>query len=600
MSHNICKNYTYSGTYYVILPLYMLRTHHCGALRAEHVSETVTLYGWVHRIRNVGTLLWIEIRDKYGHTQLIFERGKTSDKVWHLAHKLGREDVIETTGIVVKRSAPNTNLSTGAVEVSVESLKRLATSEVPPFLLEEESDGGELLRLKYRYLDLRRGPLQRSLHLRHRLLTTIRTFLEQESFTEVETPLLIKSTPEGARDFVVPSRLHDGQYYALPQSPQLFKQLLMIGGMDRYYQFARCFRDEDHRSDRQPEFTQLDCELSFVSQEDILNLFEQLLAHIFSELLDQSLPLPFPRLPYTEAMKRYGTDKPDLRYEMPLFWPSDTNVCQDFPLFVAQPSVAGLVIENGIGSISRRTLNNYKDIVCSPQIGAAGLAYLRVGEPNHHEGPLTKHFSQKQLEIWGQEGGASAGDLILFIAGPRASVMSGASELRSIVAEQLNLYDPSTYQALWVTDFPLFTRDEEHGTLRSVHHPFTAPIAAHQSLDLLHEKPLEMRSEAYDLVVNGTEIGGGSIRIHSSELQKEVLAILGHSSEAIEEQFGFLLEALRYGAPPHGGIAVGIDRLCALMMGPSYNIRDCIAFPKNTASRDLMIGAPSSLRTEEP
>ena len=572
----------------------MLRTHNCGALTEEHLSTHVTLCGWVYRVRDVGMLLWIELRDKYGHTQLICEQGQSPAEVWALAQQLGREDVIQAEGIVVKRADANPKLSTGAIEIRVQVLRRLSKSEVPPFLIDEESDGGEPLRLKYRYMDLRRGPLQRSLSFRHRLSRMIRACLDKEDFTEIETPLLIKSTPEGARDFVVPSRLHEGQYYALPQSPQLFKQLLMIGGMDRYYQFARCFRDEDHRADRQPEFTQLDCELSFVSQEDVLDIFERLLVNIFRELLGKDLQRPFLRLPYADAMTRYGTDKPDLRYELPLFWPSAVRVQQDFALFAAQESVAGLVIQGGSASISRRMLDNYKDLICSPQLGAAGLAYLRVGHAHAHEGPLSKHFKQETLQQWVQEGSATAGDLILFIAGPRRSVTAAAAALRAAIAKQLQLYDPSDYQALWVVDFPLFATGE-NDTLSPMHHPFTAPIEAHQDAKLLRETPLDLQSEAYDLVINGVEIGGGSIRIHSAELQQQLLSVLGYSSKFIEEQFGFLLQALRYGAPPHGGIAIGIDRLCALMLGQADNIRDCIAFPKNTASRDLMTGAPSGI-----
>ena len=575
----------------------MLRTHSCGALNEADVSASVTLCGWVHRVRNVGTLLWIELRDNYGRTQLICERGKSPAEVWSLAQQLGREDVIQAKGKVIKRAEANPKLSTGSIEVSVRSLLRVSASEVPPFLIEEESDGGELLRLKYRYLDLRRAPLQRSLKFRDRLLRSIRSFLEQEEFTEVETPLLIKSTPEGARDFVVPSRLHDGQYYALPQSPQLFKQLLMIGGLDRYYQFARCFRDEDHRADRQPEFTQLDCELSFVQQEDVLDLFERLVVYVFRELLEKDLPRPFPRLPYAEAMTQYGTDKPDLRYEMKLFSPSSLRVQKDFPLFADQEAVAGFVVEQGSASMSRRMLDKYKELVCSPQLGAVGLAYLRVGASQSHEGPLIKHFKQETLEQWVQEGHAAAGDLILFVAGPKRRVTAAAAALRTAIATQHQLYNPSDYQALWVVDFPLFKKDEASDVLTPMHHPFTAPIEAHQDPKLLSEKPLEMRSEAYDLVINGVEVGGGSIRIHSASLQQHLLSILGYGPEAIERQFGFLLQALRYGAPPHGGVALGLDRLCALMLGQGYGIRDCIAFPKNTAGRDLMIGAPSVLES---
>ena len=571
----------------------MLRTHTCGALRRSHIDQSVTLCGWVHRLRNAGTLLWIDLRDKYGYTQLICKRGHTTQEVWQQVQALGREDVIKAEGKVILRESPNPKLPTGEIEIDLKHLGLFSSAELPPFLIEEESDASEPLRLQYRYLDLRRGPLQRSLVFRYQLSRSIREFLHQEQFTEIETPLLIKSTPEGARDFIVPSRLHKSQYYALPQSPQLFKQLLMVGGLDRYYQFARCFRDEDHRSDRQPEFTQLDCECSFVSQEDILSLFEGLLSSVFRELMGRELPRPFPRLSYSEAISRYGTDKPDLRYDLPLFAMKETVGPVDFPLFSQNEAISALVVPGAASSTSRRALDAYRDLVCVPQLGAQGLAYLRVGERCAHDTPLKKHFSQEILQEWVEKVGAKVGDLILLIAAESSKIAAASSALRTELATRYHLYDSAHYQALWVIDFPLFEKDPETKNLRAMHHPFTSP--ATEDLETLLEKPLEASSKAYDLVLNGVEIGGGSIRIHSADLQEQVLRMLGYSAQEIDHRFGFLLQALRYGAPPHGGIALGLDRLCALLLGEGHSIRDSIAFPKNTSGRDLMIGAPSTL-----
>ena len=496
----------------------MLRTHTCGELRTDQLQQKATLCGWVHRSRNAGSLLWIELRDRYGRTQLVFEKGRTPEAAWQAAQQLGREEVVCASGTVVARNQANKKLPTGEIELQTTVLRRLSAAEVPPFLVEEETDGGELLRLQHRYLDLRRPQLQQNLKLRHKLCRSIRDFLDKEAFIEVETPLLIKSTPEGARDFLVPSRLHPGQHYALPQSPQIFKQLLMVAGMDRYYQLARCFRDEDHRADRQPEFTQLDCELSFVTQEDILQLFEALVCRIFYELKGYALPQPFPRLSYQEAMQQYGTDKPDLRYEMRLFRLKEGLDNSKFPLFSQSEAVCGLVISKGTKSCSRRQLDSYKELVCSPQLGAKGLSYIRVGDTNAHDSPLLKHFSQETLQRWTESAAASPGDMLLLVAGEKAKAMAATSQLRIKIAAAQQLYDPSQYKALWVTDFPLFELKE--GALSAVHHPFTAPLP--ESEPLLRSDPLQARAQAYDLVINGIEIGGGSLRICNSELQSQV------------------------------------------------------------------------------
>ena len=539
----------------------------------------------------MGKLLWIELRDRYGRTQLLCEQGHTPIEVWTVAKSLGREDVVQVEGQVVARQSINHKLPTGEIELRVQVLTRFSAAELPPFTLNEETDGGELLRLQYRYLDLRRATLQRNLQLRHQLYRAIRDFLDKAHFIEIDTPLLIKPTPEGARDFIVPARLHPGCGYALPQSPQIFKQLLMVAGMDRYYQLAHCFRDEDHRADRQPEFMQLDCELSFVTQDDILQLFEAVVCHVFHSVKGYKLPQPFDRIPYEAAVQRYGTDKPDLRYDMPLFVLEKSMDWTDFPLFSQNEMVGGIVLSQGAARSSRRQLDAWRNMVCQPQVGAAGLAYLRVGTLQAHSSPLSKHFSQEILQGWVEKVAAVEGDLILFVAGKHARVAAASSLLRSELAAAYQLYDTSQYKPLWVIDFPLFKQHEGSNSLHAVHHPFTAPCAADEGL--LATKPLEARAQAYDLVINGVEIGGGSVRITSSTLQAQVFSLLGLPKAEIDAQFGFLLQAFRYGVPPHGGIALGLDRLCALLIGEGHSIRDCIAFPKNTAGRDLMLGAPA-------
>ena len=572
----------------------MLRTHTCGELRLSDLKKSVTLCGWVHKVRNVGTLFWVDLRDRYGRTQLICTRGDTDADVWALTQTLGREDVLRIKGQVIEREKPNSALSTGEIEIQITDIVRLSRSQTPPFLLDEPTDGGDLLRLQHRYLDLRRAPLQRNLEMRHSLYQSLRSFLNEAHFLEIETPMLIRSTPEGARDFLVPSRLHEGASYALPQSPQLFKQLLMVAGMDRYYQIARCFRDEDHRSDRQPEFTQLDCELSFVTQEDILSLFEALICHVFRTIKKYTLPQPFPRLSYEEAMQKYGTDKPDLRYDMPLFTLKEHLNDPNFPLFSQNEAVWGLVVPGGAQHASRKQLDAWQSVVRSPQIGAAGLTSLRVEENDQYLGPLSKNLPKNTLKSWIMEaGGAKSGDLMLFVAGKEASARVGAAFLRTEIGSSPHFgANLEQFCPLWVLDFPLFTQNAEENALKSTHHPFTAPKEGDENR--LEHDPLGARAQAYDLVINGVELGGGSLRITSSELQKTVFDHLGMTKKQVEEQFGFLLKAFQYGVPPHGGMAIGLDRLCAMLTGEAHGIRDCIAFPKNAAARDVMIGAPAT------
>ena len=563
-----------------------MRTHTCGELREAHIGSQTRLCGWVHRSRHIGKLLLIELRDRYGRTQLLFEQGKCSKEVWQTATDLSREDVIQALGEVITRQEPNDNLSTGQIEVRIDKLTKIAASALPPFIVDDPTDGGEPLRLQYRYLDLRRPSMQRMLGLRHRLAQAVRRFLDDHHFIEVETPQLVKQTPEGARDFLVPSRLHPDEQYALPQSPQLFKQLLMVAGLDRYYQLARCFRDEDHRSDRQPEFTQLDCELSFVNQEDILSVFEALIIHVFTEVIGYELPAPFPRLSYADARTRYGTDKPDLRYALhfvPL--PPLTKLEEALPFLKSQP-VEGLLLPAKSAEISRRQLDKWRALVGESSEVKTTLSHVRILENGELESPLLKNIEDKSvLAPWIKAMKAQAGDLLLILVGSTDRQAAGA-----LCAAAQTLYAPKeTYKAMWVLNFPLFERNPEDGRLSSMHHPFTQPRSS--DLALLQTAPESVGAEAYDLVINGVEVGGGSLRITSAELQKQVFALLGYGEEEINQQFGFLLSAFRYGVPPHGGIALGFDRLCALLAS-SATIRDCIAFPKNTAGRDMMLGAP--------
>ena len=554
----------------------MLRTHHCGELRQKHIASTVTLCGWVQRIRDKGKIIWIDLRDRYGVTQLMLEEGVASPSLLQQVRTLGREDVLQVTGMVIARSAKNPHLPTGDIEVRPDAINILNTSKTPPFLIETKTDGGEELRMQYRYLDLRRPPLQHNLLLRHQVMQQTRAYLNEQQFLEMETPMLIRSTPEGARDFVVPARMHPGQYYALPQSPQILKQLLMVAGFDRYYQLVRCFRDEDLRADRQPEFTQIDCELSFVNQEDILVLFEGLVQDIFQQVGNQSLP-QFPRISYAEAMERYGTDKPDLRFGMPL---------------VALTHLVAGICAPGCAIYTRKQLDALSAFVQQPDIGASGLVYVKCQSDGSFKSSVDKFFDQPQLAKWATAMQANPGDLLLLMAGTTSRTRSGLAELRLKLGDDLGLRDARQFAPLWVVDFPLLAWEEKTRRYHACHHPFAAPQAA--DIPLLDQQPEAVRAHAYDLVINGVEIGGGSMRIHQRALQEKLLHLLGFSAQEATTQFGFLLEALEYGAPPHGGIALGLDRLCALLSGEPF-IRSFIAFPKNNAGRDVMLNAPAAL-----
>lgn len=572
----------------------MTRTHTCGELRLENVGTEVALCGWVQRIRNKGGLLWLDLRDRYGITQLIFEEGTTDAILLEQARTLGREYVVQVQGSVVARSAKNPQMLTGDIEVQVQSLKVLNTAQTPPFLIETETDGGEELRMQYRYLDLRRPPLQQNLTLRHQLMQQVRSYLNDQQFLEMETPMLIKSTPEGARDFVVPSRLQPGQFYALPQSPQTLKQLLMVAGFDRYYQLVRCFRDEDLRADRQPEFTQLDCELSFVTQEDILSIFEGLMRHIFRHMKNVELPV-FPRMTYKEAMRLYGSDKPDLRFGMPFGELTHLAQQQGFPGFDEAQLVAGICAP-GCASYTRKQLDALTDFVKQPQVRAKGLVYVKYNADGSFKSSVDKFFGPDQLATWAEALQAQPGDLMLILAGELLATRQALSALRLKMGDKLGLRDPMQFAPLWVVDFPLLEWDEEGQRHHACHHPFTSPQPA--DMPLLDQAPEKVRAQAYDLVINGVEIGGGSIRICQREMQEKLLQLLGFTPEEAIQQFGFLLEALSYGAPPHGGIALGFDRLCA-MLGGDESIRSFIAFPKNNAGRDVMLQAPAPIASEQ-
>lgn len=572
----------------------MLRTHTCGELRINHVGEKVTLAGWVRAIRDKGHLLWIDLRDRYGITQLLIEEGKAPEELLKVARTLGREFVVQASGVVIERASKNDKIPTGDIEVAVETLKVLNPSEVPPFLIEDETDGGEDLRMKYRYLDLRRDIMRRRLELRHRAARATREYLDARQFIEVETPVLIKSTPEGARDFVVPSRLHPGQFYALPQSPQTSKQILMVAGFDRYYQIVKCFRDEDLRADRQPEFTQIDCEMSFVEQEDILQMFEGLVKHIFKAVKGVELD-DFPRMSYDEAMHLYGSDKPDIRFGMTFVELNALAKGKGFQVFDNSELVVGICAP-GCAAYTRKQLDELTDFVRRPQIGAKGLVYVKCQEDGTFKSSVDKFFSQEDLKQWAEAMGAQAGDLLLILAGEADKTRKQLCELRLEMGNRLGLRPEGVYKPLWVVDFPLLEWDEETHRFYAMHHPFTSPKP--EDIPLLDSDPGKVRANAYDMVINGVEVGGGSIRIYDQALQKKMFQILGFSEEEAEAQFGFLMNAFRYGAPPHGGIAFGFDRLCALM-GGSESIRDFIAFPKNTSGRDVMIESPSPIAPEQ-
>lgn len=572
----------------------MYRSHNCGELRINDLNKEVKLSGWVQKVRDKGFIMWVDLRDRYGLTQLIFDQERTPSNVIDLAKTLGREFVINITGSVIERNSKNNLMSTGDIEVLVHELKILNTSITPPFTIEDESDGGEELRMKYRYLDIRREPVKNNLILRHKITQQVRTYLSDNSFIEVETPYLIKSTPEGARDFVVPSRMNPGEFYALPQSPQTFKQLLMVAGMDKYFQIVKCFRDEDLRADRQPEFTQIDCEMAFVSQEDILNTFEDLVKHLFQKVKNIKLD-KFPVMTYDDAVQKYGTDKPDLRYDMKFVELNDLAKNGDFNVFNNSELVVGFMIKGG-NSFTRKDIDKYTDWVKRPQIGAGGLAYLRIQEDGTYKSSVDKFYDQSDLENWANKAAAKQGDILFILSGDKDKVRTQLGALRVHVADNLGLKNPEEFKPLWVVDFPLLEWDEETGAFHAMHHPFTSPKP--EQIDLIDSNPGAVRADAYDLVLNGNEIGGGSIRIHDKKIQQRMFDCLGFTKEEAEKQFGFLMNAFEYGAPPHGGIAFGLDRLVAIMGGNEI-IRDFIAFPKNNSGRDVMIDSPSTVSDEQ-
>lgn len=574
----------------------MYRTTTCGALRLSNVGEQVTLAGWVQKARRMGGMTFIDLRDRYGITQLVFNEAVVGEGLVAEAEKLGREYVIQVVGTVSERENKNPKLPTGDIEIAVASLRILNPSEVPPFTIEDDTDGGDDLRMKYRYLDLRRSCVRSNLELRHRFALAVRRYLDAEGFLEVETPVLIKSTPEGARDFVVPSRMNPNQFYALPQSPQTFKQLLMVSGFDRYFQIVKCFRDEDLRADRQPEFTQIDCEMSFVEQEDVLSIFEGMTQYLFKELLDLDIPVPFPRMSWHDAMKRYGSDKPDTRFGMEFVEVKNVLQGHGFSVFDSAAYIGAIVVP-GAASYTRKQLDALTDFVKRPQVGASGMVYARVEADGTVKSSVDKFYTQETLQSLATETGAKAGDLILILSGGDAmKVRKQLSELRLEMGSQLGLRDKKKFSCLWVVDFPLFEWDEETQRFYAMHHPFTSPKP--EDIPLLDSDPGAVRANAYDMVINGVEVGGGSIRIHDSKLQARMFDLLGFTPEKAQEQFGFLMNAFKYGAPPHGGLAYGLDRFVSLFAGLD-SIRDCIAFPKNNAGRDVMIDAPSLIDQEQ-
>ena len=574
----------------------MYRTTTCGALRLSNVGEQVTLAGWVQKARRMGGMTFIDLRDRYGITQLVFNEAVVGEGLVAEAEKLGREYVIQVVGTVSERENKNPKLPTGDIEIAVASLRILNPSEVPPFTIEDDTDGGDDLRMKYRYLDLRRSCVRSNLELRHRFALAVRRYLDAEGFLEVETPVLIKSTPEGARDFVVPSRMNPNQFYALPQSPQTFKQLLMVSGFDRYFQIVKCFRDEDLRADRQPEFTQIDCEMSFVEQEDVLSIFEGMTQYLFKELLDLDIPMPFPRMSWHDAMKRYGSDKPDTRFGMEFIEVKNVLQGHGFSVF-DNAAYIGAIVAPGAASYTRKQLDALTDFVKRPQVGASGMVYARVEADGTVKSSVDKFYTQETLQSLATETSAKAGDLILILSGGDAmKVRKQLSELRLEMGSQLGLRDKKKFSCLWVVDFPLFEWDEETQRFYAMHHPFTSPKP--EDIPLLDSDPGAVRANAYDMVINGVEVGGGSIRIHDSKLQARMFDLLGFTPEKAQEQFGFLMNAFKYGAPPHGGLAYGLDRFVSLFAGLD-SIRDCIAFPKNNAGRDVMIDAPSLIDQEQ-
>ncbi|MDO4782076.1 MAG: aspartate--tRNA ligase [Capnocytophaga felis] len=568
----------------------MYRTHTCGELRLTDVNKEITLSGWVQRTRNKGFMIWADIRDRYGITQLIFDEQRTDKKVFQQAEALSREDVIQVKGKVIERESKNKNIPTGEVEILVTELSVLNKSELPPFTIEDNTDGGEDIRMKYRYLDIRRAPIRNNLIFRHEVAMQVRNYLSAKGFIEVETPVLIKSTPEGARDFVVPSRMNEGEFYALPQSPQTFKQLLMVGGLDKYFQIVKCFRDEDLRADRQPEFTQIDCEMSFVEQEDIINTFEGLTKHLLKEVKGVSVE-KFPRMTYAEAMKTYGNDKPDIRFGMKFGELNDIAQHKDFKVFNEAELVVGIAVP-GANSYTRKEIDALIEWVKRPQVGASGMVYVKCNEDGSFKSSVDKFYTEEDLKKWAERTEAKAGDLICILSGKADKVRGQLSALRMELAERLGLRKADEFAPLWVVDFPLLEFNEEENRFFAMHHPFTSPKP--EDIPLLDTNPGAVRANAYDLVLNGNEIGGGSIRIFDKELQAKMFELLGFTPEQAEAQFGFLMNAFKYGAPPHGGLAFGFDRLVAIL-GGQETIRDFIAFPKNNSGRDVMIDAPSPI-----
>jgi aspartyl-tRNA synthetase len=585
----------------------MLRTHTCGELRISHVGQQVTLAGWVQRLRDKGGILWIDLRDRYGITQLFFQDGSTDASLMEAAKKMGREFVVQVTGAVVERLSKNDKMPTGEIEIKVVDLKLLNAAKTPPFTIEDNTDGGDDLRMKYRYLDLRRTPVRESLQLRHKMAQQTRAYLDSQNFIEVETPVLIKSTPEGARDFVVPSRMNNGEFYALPQSPQTFKQLLMVSGFDRYYQIVKCFRDEDLRADRQPEFTQIDCEMAFITQEDILTTFEGLVRHLFKTVKGIDMP-SVPHMDYAEAMRLYGSDKPDTRFEMqfvelknltpnPSPEESGTDLVsgKGFNVFESAELVVGICAK-GYAEYTRKQLDELTEYVKRPQVGAKGLVYVQYRADGSLKSSVDKFYSADDLKTWATKFNAQPGDLLLVMAGEKNAARKQLSELRLFMGDKLGLRDKSKFSALWVVDFPLLEWNEDTKRYHAMHHPFTSPKP--EDIKLLDTDPGNVRANAYDMVINGTEVGGGSIRIHDRATQQMMFNHLGFTEEEAKKQFGFLMEAFEFGAPPHGGIAFGFDRLCSIF-GGADSIRDFIAFPKNNAGRDVMIDSPSTISEEQ-
>ena len=568
----------------------MYRSHNCGELNASHTNIEVTLSGWVQKSRDKGFMNWVDLRDRYGVTQLIFDESRTEKSVFDLAKTLGREFVIQVKGTVIEREAKNRNIPTGDIEILVTELKILNAALTPPFTIEDETDGGEDIRMKYRYLDIRRNPVKNNLLFRHKVAMEVRKYLSDLDFCEVETPYLIKSTPEGARDFVVPSRMNPGQFYALPQSPQTFKQLLMVGGMDKYFQIVKCFRDEDLRADRQPEFTQIDCEMAFVEQEDILNVFEGLTRHLLKEIKGIEVK-KFPRITYDYAIKTYGNDKPDTRFGMEFGELNEVAQHKDFSVFNSAELVVGIAAPN-CASFTRKEIDALIDWVKRPQIGALGMVYVKCEMDGTFKSSVDKFYNQEDLQHWAKVTGANSGDMIFVLSGPAEKTRTQLSALRMELATRLGLRNPAEFAPLWVVDFPLLEFDEESGRYHAMHHPFTSPKP--EDMVLLETHPGKVRANAYDMVLNGNEIGGGSIRIHDKATQELMFNYLGFTPEQAKEQFGFLMDAFQFGAPPHGGLAFGLDRLVAIL-GGQETIRDFIAFPKNNSGRDVMIDAPSVL-----